>query len=297
MKIKKTILTLTIMIIFVLSLLGCSSNQVVEQINSFAQNNIEETTNIEGNMVVNYIDVGQADSILVEVGSKKLLIDAGTTEAGEKVAKFLDDKNIKKIDYIIATHPHEDHIGGMSYIIDNFDIGKIYSPKVTTTTNTYENMISSLKKKSLKITTLKGGEDPGIDLDGAKIEVFSPNAAKYEDLNNYSPIIKIKYGEKSFLFTGDAEKEIENEVIDKNVDLKSDVLKVGHHGSASSTTQEFLNEVSPSIAVISVGKNNTYKHPGEKTLTRLEKKNIKIYRTDIDGDIILFTDGSKIEKK
>lgn len=296
MKIKKTMLILTIMITFLLSLLGCSSNQV-EKINSVAQNNIEEITNVEGNMIVNYIDVGQADAILVEVGSKKLLIDAGKTEAGEKVAEFLDDKNVKKIDYVIATHPHEDHVGGMSYIIDNFDIGKFYSPKVTTTTKTYENMINSLKKKNLKITSLKGGEDPGIDLDGAKIEVFSPNSYKYEDLNNYSPIIKITYGEKSFLFTGDAEKEIENEVIDKNVDLKSDVLKVGHHGSTSSTTQEFLNEVSPSIAVISVGKNNTYKHPGEKTLIKLEKKNVKIYRTDIDGNIILSTDGSKIEKK
>lgn len=248
----------------------------------------------DGELVVDYIDVGQGDSELIQISGKTLLIDAGTEESETSLIKYLKDKNIKKIDYVIATHPHEDHIGGMDKVISTFEIGEFYSPKVSANTMTYENMIDSLNKRNLKVNVLKDGTS-GIDLGEAKVNVFAPKEESYEDLNNYSPFIKVTYGEKSFLFTGDAEELREKEELNRNSDIAADVLKVGHHGSTSSTSQKFLNKVNPSTAVISVGKNNKYKHPADKTLKKLQKKNIQIFRTDKDGSIEIKTDGSKID--
>lgn len=248
----------------------------------------------DGELVVDYIDVGQGDSELIQVSGKTLLIDAGTEESETSLIKYLKDKNIKKIDYVIATHPHEDHIGGMDKVISTFEIGEFYSPKVSANTRTYENMVDSLNKRNLKVNVLKDGTS-GIDLGEAKVNVFAPKEESYEDLNNYSPFIKVTYGEKSFLFTGDAEELREKEELNRNSDIAADVLKVGHHGSTSSTSQKFLNKVNPSTAVISVGKNNKYKHPADKTLKKLQKKNIQIFRTDKDGSIEIKTDGSKID--
>lgn len=248
----------------------------------------------DGELVVDYINVGQGDSELIQVSGKTLLIDAGTEESETSLIKYLKDKNIKKIDYVIATHPHEDHIGGMDKVISTFEIGEFYSPKVSANTRTYENMIVSLNKRNLKVNVLKDGTS-GIDLGEARVNVFAPKEESYEDLNNYSPFIKVTYGEKSFLFTGDAEELREKEELNRNSDIAADVLKVGHHGSTSSTSQKFLNKVNPSTAVISVGKNNKYKHPADKTLKKLQKGNIQIFRTDKDGSIEIKTDGSKID--
>ena len=198
-------------------------------------------------MLVHYIDVGQGDSILIQVNNKNLLIDAGPKDAKEDLLTYLDSIGLSKLDYIIATHPHEDHIGNMSYVINKYEVEKFYAPKVEHTTSTFEKMVESLITKDLKINIIKAGIDT-IDLgEGTKVTVFSPINEEYSNLNDYSPIIKIEYGNNSFLFTGDAEDEVEKEVLSKNPNIKSDVLKLGHHGSSTSTSKTFLNAVNPSI--------------------------------------------------
>lgn len=243
---------------------------------------------------VHFLDVGQGDSIFIELPTNEtILIDASIKDASNKIINYLREENVSKIDYVFATHPHSDHIGGMSAVIKAFDIGQIYMPKAVTTTKTYENLLLTIKDKNLKIKTAKAGNTI-IDTDDLKLVVLAPNQDSYESLNNYSIVLKLTYKEKSFLFMGDAETLSEKEITG---DVQADVLKVGHHGSRTSTSQAFLNKVNPSYAVISVGLNNDYKHPHQEVIDRLEKKNIKIYRTDQNGDIIFTTDGYNIDVK
>lgn len=242
---------------------------------------------------VHFIDVGQGDAILVQVNSKNLLIDSGPRDEKEKLINYLDSVYIPQFDYIIATHPHEDHIGNMDYIINNYKVLNFYAPKVTTDTVSFENMAEALTRKNLKLKILKANNTT-INLGyNTLVEVFSPNLDTYDNLNNYSPIIKITYGSTSFLFTGDAETEIEEEVISKYSNLKSDVLKIGHHGSSTSSSLEFLKAVNPKISIISVGKNNTYGHPTKETLEKL--KDTTLFRTDKNNSIVISSDGKSIK--
>lgn len=242
---------------------------------------------------VSFIDVGQGDSILIQVNNKVMLIDSGPKSEKERLVKYLDTLNLQTIDYVIATHPHEDHIGNMAYIINKYKVQAFYAPKASSNTSDFENMIESLSRKNLKINILKAGVS-SINLgNNTKVEVLAPNLTNYENLNNYSSIIKVTYGKISFLFTGDAESDLEDEVINKSYNLKSDILKVGHHGSSTSTSKEFLSKIDPSIAIISVGEDNTYGHPTKETLNTLS--NIKVYRTDINGTIIISSNGESID--
>ncbi|SHI96849.1 competence protein ComEC [Clostridium cavendishii DSM 21758] len=280
---KKKLYSILILILISTIALACNSNT-----NKSLNNK---------NLTVHYFDVGQGDSMLVQVNNKNLLIDAGTSEAKDELIKDIKELNIKKLDYVIATHPHEDHIGSMDDIIKTFDIGKFYAPKVTTNTKTFQNMITELKNKGLKINTINSNSKPDIDLGAdTKFEVFAPNSEKYENLNNYSPIIKITYKNNSFLFTGDAERISEKEVLDKNLNVKADVLKLGHHGSKTSTSKDFFNAVNPKIAIISVAKKNDYGHPNKETINLLNKSGIKYYMTSDEGTITLNSDGHSITK-
>lgn len=246
-------------------------------------------------LLVHFIDVGQGDAILVEGPSGNMLIDAGPREEKDKLFKYLKSNNIHKIDYIISTHPHEDHIGNMAEVIKSFDFKEFYAPKVVHNSPTFEKMVEALVLKDKKINVLKPDcTTPNLG-EKVNIQVFSPIKDQYENLNNYSPIIKLTYGNTSFLFTGDAEKEIEDALVKNNSNIKSDVLKIGHHGSTTSTSSNFLDIVSPSIAVISVGVNNSYGHPKPQTLNLLEKKNIQIFRTDKLSSITLISDGTNIK--
>lgn len=248
-------------------------------------------------MIVHYIDVGQGDSILIQVNNKNMLIDAGPKSDKKELLNYLSKLNIDELDYVIATHPHEDHIGNMSEVIDNYNVLTFYAPKVQTTTKTFEKMIDSLKSKSLKINVIRKDTDY-INLGkNANVRVFSPIDDSYDNLNNYSPVIKIQYGSTSFLFTGDAEKDVEEKLLYSNDDISSDVLKVGHHGSSTSTSKAFLNKVNPSIGIISVGNDNTYNHPNNEIINSLKENKVTIYRTDEDGTVILSSDGTKITKK
>lgn len=246
---------------------------------------------------VHYIDVGQGDSILVQVNNKNLLIDSGPNSSKDSLINYLSSLKIDKLDYIIATHPHEDHIGNMSTIIKKYNVLSFYAPKIENTSRTFEKMIESLKDKNLKINVLQKGSS-SINLgSNTRVTVFSPIDDSYENLNNYSPIIKIEYGATSFLFTGDAEKDLEEKIVNSNDDISADVLKVGHHGSSTSTSKIFLEKVNPSIAVISVGEDNTYNHPNDYIINELNNSKIKIYRTDKNATVILSSNGSKITKR
>lgn len=247
-------------------------------------------------LLVHYIDVGQGDSILIQINNKNLLIDAGPKESSEKIKKYLLRQGVKKLNYVIATHPHEDHIGGMTEIIRKFDIGNFYAPKKTSNTKTFESMISALMNKNLKINPAKAGITLNLG-DEITCEMLAPLNADYEDINNYSAVIKVTYGQTKFIFTGDTEKLSEKEMLQNNLDLSANVIKIAHHGSSSSSSKEFLDKVNPSIAVISVGAENDYGHPHESTLSELRKRKMTVYRTDKDRDILLLSNGKNITKK
>lgn len=245
---------------------------------------------------VSFIDVGQGDSELIQVNGKNILIDSGPNDSRQKLLNYLEEQNIKKLNYVIATHPDEDHIGNMDDVIDKYDIETFIAPKKVSNTRAFESMADSLKKKNMKIDVPKPTDE--LDLGKqTKAEIIAPNSESYADTNNYSVVLKITYGDTRFLFTGDAEKESESEMLENGYDLKSDVLKVGHHGSSTSTSEKFLDKVNPEIAVISCGRDNKYGHPNKKTVNRLNKKNIRIYRTDVDGTIVLTSNGAKISRQ
>lgn len=266
---------------------NAGANEIANVENNVADNT-ENKESENGEVVVKFLDVGQADSILVQSNGVNMLIDAGTNKAGATVVKDLQDLGVKKIDYLIGTHPHEDHIGGMDDVIKNFDIGTIFMPKIQTNTKTFEDVLDAIASKNLKVTSPEVGYTYNVG--DAKCEIMSIGSGKNEEksnLNLSSIVIRMTYGTQSFLFMGDAETENES----SRTWPQTTVLKVGHHGSNTSSSQKFLNEVKPEIAVISVGTGNMYGHPKQTTLNKLTKIGAKIYRTDENGTVTITTDG------
>ncbi|AIS53527.1 ComE operon protein 3 [Thermoanaerobacter kivui] len=302
---KKRLTALILAFIFLLIFVGCSNTTSVqqplervqtEQVDSVntQQSNTNTTTLTPGVLIVSYIDVGQGDSILVETPSgKTMLIDAGIPEMGNKVVNYIKSRGISKIDILVGTHPHNDHIGGIPDVIRNFKIGRFYMPKVTTTTKTFEEVLKTAKSEGISINVTKAGVS--LDLgNGITAKMLAPNSTHYDDLNNYSAVIKLTYGNTSFLFTGDASAKSEEEMLNKGYDLRAEVLKVGHHGSSSASTLEFLKAVRPKYAVISCGRGNDYGHPHRETMKKLKTLGITVYRTDECGTVIAVTDGKMI---
>ena len=275
--------TFTTILILILTLLYC-----------LQFTSLYNKTNSNSNyLTVYFIDVGQGDCILVNVNGYNLLIDSGPSSARKSLLGYLDKLSISKFDYVIATHPHEDHIGNMDAIIRKYHIGKFLAPKVTASTLTFENMVTALNDNNLKISVISTGSN-SINLGKETSIMFYtlPNLNTDDELNLYSPIIKLTYKNISFLFTGDAELKNEEFLIKNEINLRSHILKIGHHGSSSSTCEAFLNSVNPKVAIISVGSNNKYGHPAASTLNLLKNYHIKVYRTDLLGNIILKSDGS-----
>lgn len=252
--------------------------------------NVKQTINeSSSNLKIYFVDVGQADCILINDNNEYSLIDAGNNEDGEKIVKYFKDLGITKFKYVFGTHAHEDHIGGMDNIIENFQIEHFYMPDTITTTRTFEEVLDALEEKNIAFETPE--EDENLTFRDTVFKVLHVGKDK-RDLNDTSIVLKLTYKNTSYLFMGDATSSVEKDILDK--DIKSDVLKVGHHGSQYSSTISFLKKVSPKYAIIEVGKNNSYNHPKEVTLKKLEDLGTKIYRTDEDGTIILTSDGENM---
>lgn len=252
----------------------------------------------EGSLLVWYADIGQADCQLIQTPEgKNILIDAGEAATGEELVQWLKARGVQELEAVIATHPHADHIGGMAEVIKAFPIGAFYMPKTadaqTPATRVYEAMLEALSEKGLKAAAVKAGMTL-YEEEGLTFESLSPISDEYDDLNNYSIVSRLCYGNKSFLFTGDAETPVEKEILSAGEDVRADVLKCGHHGSETSTSAKFLKAVSPSAAVISCGAGNDYGHPDEAIVKRLEKSEVSVYRTDTQGTILASCDGDTI---
>lgn len=300
-KIWKRIFTVIIAVLSFVFIAGCSvpasSNNVANETAKAEKgtennNSSSNTSSVNGKLKVHYINVGQGDSILVQQGDKNMLLDAGTNASTSSLMSYLRSLNIKKLDYLVLTHPHEDHIGGADAVIKNFEIGSIYMPKITANTATFRDVVKAMNAKGLKAASPVPGTN--FNLGQAVCNILGPVNTVSGDLNTYSIVIKVTFGNNKFLFTGDAQSSNEQDMINKGFDLSADVLKLGHHGSHTSTTQNFLNKVNPEYAVISCGVDNDYGHPHKETMDRLKRMNITVYRTDESGTIVAESDGKNI---
>ena len=252
----------------------------------------------EGTLRVWYADIGQADCQLIQTPQgKNILIDAGEAATGEELVQWLKAREVQELEAVIATHPHADHIGGMAEVIKAFPVGTFYMPRTadtqTPTTRVYEAMLEALSEKGIKISAVKGGMTL-YEEEGLTLKSLAPLSDTYDDLNNYSIVSRLCYKNRSFLFTGDAETQVEKEILSSGADVRADVLKCGHHGSETSTSAKFLKAVSPSAAVISCGAGNDYGHPDSAIIKRLEKSKVSVYRTDTQGTILASCDGDTI---
>lgn len=276
----------TLVILIIALILGVFTQSEISA--NIGQNTINTTiqTEISEDLKVYFIDVGQADSILVTSKDEAMLIDAGNNADATTVVDFIKGKGIKKLDYIIGTHPHEDHIGGLDDVINTFDVENVLLPDITTNTKTFEDVLDTIENKNIEITIPQIGEK--FSVGESKCEVKSTIIDK-SNLNLASLVIRMEFGNTSFLFMGDA--EIDNE--EQTTWEQTTILKVGHHGSDTSTSLKFLEQVKPQTAIIMVGKDNSYGHPNQETLEKLENVNTKIYRTDENGTITVISDGNE----
>ena len=244
----------------------------------------------ENILAVHFLDVGQGDAIFVQMpDGQTMLIDAGDDD-GAAILDYIKSLKCDKITYVVATHPHLDHIGGMADVLEGISVEKFYMPKISSSTRAFERMLTAVKEEGCGIITAKAGVTI-LDTAALKITIIAPVKNYYKDVNNYSAVIKLTYKNNTFLFTGDAGALSESQIIS---DIDADVLKVGHHGSSDSSSDDFLLKVSPEYAVISCGKGNSYGHPHAETLQKLKKSGAKIYRTDLSGTIVMTSNGKTI---
>ena len=298
---KKLIYMLVVLVIAVITSAGASmgwwgelSEDPGNTLGDYTQGNY---TDEENRFSVHFIDVGQGDCTLVLCGEKALLIDAGENGHETEVLNYLRSMKIDKLDYIVATHQHSDHIGGIPEVLEEYEADNIIMPRLTKaqtpTNSTYTAFLKALQNTDAKIISAK----PGLKytLGDAEFEILGPVTDDCEDINSMSAVTKITYGQNTFLVTGDAERDEELEIIENGSNLDCDVLKAGHHGSSTSSCKDFLDAVTPEICVISCGADNDYGHPHEKAVNRILKHTDEIYRTDICGSIVMTSDGENIE--
>lgn len=284
---RKGLLLLLTFMLFILLLTGCTNKT-----NKGAENQQKNpATNQE--LVVKVLDIGQGDSILIRHEGQTLLVDTGDIPARDKLVSLLKNEGITTINKVIITHPHADHLGGMPAVMDNFKVEQIYSTEETATTALYRQYLAAVKKKNIPLKVLAAGEEIPLTAD-SKLKILAPQKPYIteSESNNSSVVAKLIFGNFSMLLTGDAEKESEEQMVKSfKGDLKSTVLKAGHHGSNTSSSPAFLKAVSPEAAVISLGENNDYHHPHPSTLKKYEEAKIKVYRTDKDGTVTITSNG------
>ena len=240
-------------------------------------------------LYLHMINCGQADSFLFEQNGQYGLIDCGTRSTGKDVVEYLQNCGVKELQFIVGTHPHDDHMGGMQKVIENFKCNQIYIPKVETglvTTNWYISLMQKIKADKLNVSNPKVNDIFKLgDAVFTVVAQLTPSQAG-QNINNYSTVIKVSFGKMDILMTGDAEVPVENNMLDSNISIECEMLKVGHHGSTTSTSEEFLKKVSPEYALISCGIGNKYEHPCKETLEKLKADNVILYRTDENGDVV-----------
>ena len=309
---KSKLLSLILILTMVFSLVACTDYQSVSDgilsqeekpLYSEPQNLSNSTPPSESSppdigadskFEVHYLDVGQADASLILCDNKTMLIDGGNPGDSSLIAAYLKKHNVNHLDYIICTHAHDDHVGGLPGALSVATAGAVYAPKTENDIKAYRNFKSKVAEQGLSITNPSPGDS--FQFGSSKVLFLGPIHENVSDLNDTSIVLKITYGDTSFLFTGDAERDEEQSILAQNYDLSATVLKVGHHGSGDSTTYPFLREIMPEYAIISVGENN-YGHPTEETLSRLRDADVKVFRTDMQGDIIASSNGKTVNIK
>ena len=240
-----------------------------------------------------FIDVGQADCALIICDGETLLIDAGNVPDGDLVVSYLKEQSIEELDYVISTHAHEDHVGGLGEVLSEFTVtNTVFAPEKGADTDCYRDFLSAVAAQELTLTVPEAGSE--LSFGSSTLTFITPLSVAVPGTNNTSLVIKIEYGETSFLFAGDIERDAESGVLDTGRDISADVLKIAHHGGATSTTYPFLREVMPEIAVISVGNDNSYGHPTEEVLSKLRDAEVTVYRTDMQGHIVIKSDGQNL---
>lgn len=245
----------------------------------------------DGQLAVHFIDVGQADATLVTCDGMTMLIDGGNAEDSNLMYAYLKKHHVSHLDYVIGTHAHEDHIGGLAGALKYASVDTAYCPVTDYDSNAFDHFAKAVEKHGTHIQVPTVGES--FSLGDAQVQILAVNDGS--DTNNSSIVLRLDYGEISFLFTGDAEQEVEQTMMDRNANLRATVLKVGHHGSSTSSGYGFLWNVMPQYAVISVGQDNSYGHPHEEVLSRFRDADTKLYRTDLQGDIVMTSDGKSLQ--
>ena len=302
MKHRRFSLLLPLLLSLGLALSGCALEFIPADApaspDSAAQNELpvlEEGENLESGSApraVHFRDVGQADSILVCSGGETMLVDAGDIGGGDAVVDYLKSQGVEKLDYLVMTHPHADHIGGMPEVLEAFPVGTVILPDAEAATKLYTRVLESIFEKELAVQQPIPGDS--FSLGEAQCLILGPAALDYEELNNFSVVLKVTLGDTSFLLTGDAEAQAEQDILDTGADVQANVLKVGHHGSYTSSSQAFLDAVHPQMAVISVGEGNSYGMPHKEPLQRLRDAGIRVLRTDQLGPIVICSDGQSL---
>ena len=296
-KVKKQVRKLLLLIIIlVIGFLYSKfeKNNVIKENSNSVQTVVQEgSSSVFGDESLNvyYFDVGQADAILLEINNQYMMIDAGNNADGPLLVDYMKKLGVEKIDYLVATHAHEDHIGGIDNIINAFTIDKFYMPDVVTITKTFEDVIIALEDKNVGIDVPNIGDSFNFGLMEFEVLYLGDDDS---NLNETSIVLRGVYGDNSFLFTGDATDNCESVILKNKSFIDSDVLKIGHHGSRYSSSVDFLKKVTPKYAIISTGIGNSYDHPHQEAISRLENIGTEIYRTDINGTIVVSSDGRNI---
>lgn len=242
---------------------------------------------------VSFVDVGQGDCTYIHSGSMDVLVDAGEAEYGDRVVQYLKEAGVEQLDYVIATHPHSDHIGGLPAVLEAFSVDEVLMSDIPDallpTSKSYENLLGAIDASGAALSIVQPGDN--FSLDGAALSILGPRGKDYDDLNDYSMVALLTTGDYRFLLTGDMSSPAEKDLLKADTLTPVTVLKVGHHGSSSSSTKKFLETVEPKYAIISCGVDNSYNHPNEKTVERLLGYTNEVYRTDLQGTVTFLVNG------